>query len=256
MVFVGPQREQLCFSPSRSPGLLFRVPLWPRSVQPMTVAGDVDAVEKLVRDRLGEPFLWVEPDGYPDSLALCAIDSVYSLQSRYTATVNVLDRYRAYRRGQGGDPDKDGIPELLAAMQEAGGPTAAADHLFQNRANAPGTRRLKSDALAEAVARLADIGVETTTHLRSADTSQARRAWQVKGLGSVSWDYLLMLSGAQGVKADTRVRQFVTTAVGESVLVSKDRAKRAAKLAAERLGSTQRAFDHAIWQYQRTVRPS
>jgi hypothetical protein len=220
----------------------------------MTAAGDVDAVEKLVRDRLGEPSVWVEPDGYPDSLALCAIDSVYSLQSHYTATVNVLDRYRSHRREDGVDPSKDGVPELLAAIQEVGGPTSAADGLFRNRANAPGTRRLKSEALAEAAERLADIGVETTIHLRSVDRSQAGRAWQVKGLGPVSWDYLLMLSGAQGIKADRRVRSFVTTAVGESSLVSKDRAERAAKAAAERLGSTQRALDHAIWQYQRTVR--
>ena len=220
----------------------------------MTVAGDVDAVEKLVRDRLGEPSLWVEPDGYPDSLALCAIDSIYSLQSHYTATVHVLDRYRAYRREQGSDPYKDGVLELLAAIQEVGGPTAAADSLFRNHANAPGTKRLKSVALAEAMGRLAGIGVQTTAHLRSGDTSEARRAWCVRGFGPVSWDYLLMLSGAQGVKADSRVRQFVTTAVGESSLVSKDRAERAVKAAAGRLGSTQRVLDHAIWQYQRRVR--
>jgi hypothetical protein len=167
----------------------------------MTVAGDIDAVEKLVRNRLGAPSLWNEPVGYPDSLALCAIDSVYSLRSHYTATIGVLERYRAYRRERGGDANKDGVPELLAAIQEIGGPTAAADDLFQNRANAPGTKRLKSEALAEAVGRLRDIGVETTAHLRAADTSDARRAWRVKGLGSVSWDYLLMLSGAQGACA-------------------------------------------------------
>ncbi|WP_020013347.1 hypothetical protein [Promicromonospora sukumoe] len=219
----------------------------------MTDAGDVDAVEKLVRDRLGSTSSWVEPDGYPDSLALCAIDSIYSLQSHYTATVRVLDRYRAYRREQDADPNKDGAPELLAAIQEADGPAAAADSLFGNRAKAPGTKRLKSEALADAVARLAGIGVETTAHLRSAEASEARRAWSVKGLGPVSWDYLLMLAGAQGVKADTKVRQFVTTAVGESCIVSKGRAERAVKAASERLGSTQRALDHAIWQYQRTV---
>lgn len=187
-----------CFSPSRSPGRPSRALLWPRSVQSMTVAGDVDAVEKFVRNRLGEPSSWAEPAGYPDSLALCAIDSAYSLQSRYTATVHVLDHYRTYRREQGGDPNKDGVPELLAAIQQVGGPTAAADDPFRNRGNAPGTRRLKSESLAEAVGRLADIGVETTADLRSADRSEARRAWRVTGLGPVSWEYLLMLSGAQG----------------------------------------------------------
>jgi hypothetical protein len=161
-------------------------------------------------------------------LALCAVDSVYSLQSRYSATVRVLDRYRAYRREQGGDPNTDGASELLTAIEATGGPVAAADALFGNRAKAPGTRgtRLKSESLAEAVRRLRDIGIETTAGLRSADEADAWRAWRVKGLGAVSWDYLLMLSGAQGVKADTTVRRFVSAAVGESGLVTKERAER------------------------------
>ena len=221
----------------------------------MTVASDVDAVVKLVRETLGDSSAWEEPAGYPDSLALCAIDSVYSLQSRYSAVVRVLDHYRAYRREQGGNPYRDGAPELLAVIEELGGPAAVADGLFRNRAKAPGTKggRLKSEALAEAVGRLRDIGVETAADFRTADKSQAWRAWQVKGLGAVSWDYLLMLSGAQGVKADTMVRRFVTEAVGESGLVSMDRAERAVKAAAERFGLTQRTLDHAIWLYQRAV---
>lgn len=227
----------------------------------MTAASDTDAVEKLVRETLGDPASWQEPAGYPDSLALCAIDSVYSLQSRYSATVRVLDRYRAYRREQGGDPNTDGASELLAAIEAAGGPAAAADLLFGNRAKAPGTRgsRLKSESLAEAVGRLRDIGVETAADLRAAaksDVKPAERAWRVKGLGIVSFDYLLMLSGAQGVKADTMVRRFVTRAVEESGLVSKERAERAVKGAAQSFGSTQRALDHAIWLYQRTARAS
>lgn len=55
----------------------------------MTVASDISAVERLVREMLGDSSSWAEPAGYPDSLALCAIDSVYSLQSHYSATVRV-----------------------------------------------------------------------------------------------------------------------------------------------------------------------
>lgn len=224
----------------------------------MTVADDVDPVEKLVREKLGEVSAWDEPVGYPDSLALCAIDAVYSLRSHYTAAIHVLDRYRTYRREQGGDPETDGASELLAAIREAGGAASAAGGLFENRATAPGTRgrRLKSESLAEAVDQLRDNGVETAADLRSADHLEGRRAWQVKGLGPVSWDYLLMLSCVQGVKADTMVRRFVSAAVGENGLVSKDRAERAVKAAAGRLGSSQRALDHAIWLYQRKTRSS
>src|SRR5699024_4401373 len=34
--------------------------------------------------KLGERAEWTWPGGYPNALALCAIDSVYSLRARYT----------------------------------------------------------------------------------------------------------------------------------------------------------------------------
>lgn len=46
---------------------------------------------------LGDPSLWFTPGGYPDSLALCIIDSIYSTGARYSSVVNVLKRYRNYR---------------------------------------------------------------------------------------------------------------------------------------------------------------
>src|SRR5215475_13009414 len=39
---------------------------------------------------LGNPDLWFEPDGYPDSLALCIIDSIYSTGAHYSSVVNVV----------------------------------------------------------------------------------------------------------------------------------------------------------------------
>lgn len=35
------------------------------------------------------------PDGYPTSLALCTLDSLWSMGVRYSGVVNVLDRYRS-----------------------------------------------------------------------------------------------------------------------------------------------------------------
>ena len=230
----------------------------PVSTVPAAVPnGDVDAaaVERLAREAgLPAPADWTEPPGYPDSLALCAIDSVYSLQSRYSATVRVLDRYRAARRAEGADPAHDGATDLLDAIDRSGGPVGAAVHLLGSQAKAPGTRGavLKSAALAQAVAGLRGLGVETTADLRAADPVAAGSVWRVRGLGPVSWEYLLMLAGTQGVKADTMVRRFVTTAVGAGSLVSSERAGTAVKAVAARLDVTERAFDHAIWGYQRT----
>jgi hypothetical protein len=36
--------------------------------------------------------------------------------------IKVVDAYRRYRREQGGDPNVDGVPELLATFDELGGP--------------------------------------------------------------------------------------------------------------------------------------
>lgn len=104
-----------CFSPGHHPWSAFFTPRWRRSVPDMTSARDVEAVGKFVRETLGIVSMWDEPLGYPESLALCAIDAVYSLRSRYTATIRVLNRYRTYRRQQGGDPDTGAAPSTSAS---------------------------------------------------------------------------------------------------------------------------------------------
>jgi hypothetical protein len=71
---------------------------------------------------LGDANLWFTPDGYPDSLALCIVDSIYSTGARYSSVVNVVGRYREYRTNQGGDPDNDSTDELAATITELGGP--------------------------------------------------------------------------------------------------------------------------------------
>ncbi len=36
------------------------------------------------------PSAWAEPDGYPDSLALCVLDAIWSIGVRYSGVVNVV----------------------------------------------------------------------------------------------------------------------------------------------------------------------
>ena len=64
---------------------------------------------------LGNPDLWFKPDGYPESLALCIIDSIYSTGARYSSVLNVAKRYREYRLDQGGNPDTDGADKTNVA---------------------------------------------------------------------------------------------------------------------------------------------
>jgi hypothetical protein len=219
---------------------------------------DAAAVRDLALATLGLPETWTEPEGYPDSLALSAIDSVFSLNANYGAVENILRRYRALRRNDGADPNTDDGSDLLSVVEALGGPEAAT-RLF-GRNPAPGTTRgkkgpvLKTTALVNGVQALAGLGINTSAELRSAPEevlAAGERAWcAVRGLGEVSWTYLTMHAGVQGVKADKMVRRFVTRAVGSDRLVSASRAKDAVERAADSIGVTRRTLDHRIWRGQ------
>ena len=151
---------------------------------------------------LGDPDLWFEPDGYRGSLALCVIDSIFSTGAHYNSVVNVVRRYRQHRGDQGGDADTDGVRELLATLDELGGPEQWAEH-FQNRrrtsthTGAP----LKAEAIKQAAEGLAELGVWNTADLKKrfdGDTLEdVKRMWRsVPGQRSgVTWAYFLMLAG-------------------------------------------------------------
>lgn len=221
----------------------------------MTFTDDAVAVADAALAALGPQDSWKGFRGYPDSLALCAIDSTFSLRARYSTVGSVINRYRTVRVQQGGSPETDGTRDLRAAIEAHGGAHASAESLFENRSVAPGTKRLKSEALYAAVSTLDLIGIHSTDDLRQAvslDVTRApvERAWlSTKGLGNASWNYLLMLAGQDGVKADRMIIRFVQGAVGNEP-VSPDRAHRAVLEAAEKLGVPAAVLDHTIWRHE------
>jgi hypothetical protein len=157
---------------------------------------------------LGDPDLWVEPDGYPESLALCIIDSIYSTGAHYTSVRNVIDRYRAYRSDQGGEPNTDGVEQLLKTIEDLGGPDPWAASIGNRRptstaANAP----LKAEAIHQVATTLGRLGIKSADDLRVAARDEAliaaKAAWiKVPGQRSgITWEYALMLARIPGVKA-------------------------------------------------------
>jgi len=93
---------------------------------------DQDIVRLLAQvDReLGPPHTWGKPDGYPDSLAMCLIDAIWSLGLRYKiVVVPLLNRYREYRRAEGADPDRDSPLDLLGVYERLGGAEAFAGRI-------------------------------------------------------------------------------------------------------------------------------
>ncbi|MCA4727382.1 hypothetical protein [Mycolicibacterium fortuitum] len=197
-----------------------------------------------------------EPRGYPNSLALCLIDSIQSLRNGYdTMVVPVLNRYRQHRRNHGGNADTDGLRQFLAALDEIGG-VERWSLSVGTRHKAPGTSVLKGEAMRQAATALVAIGIDTTQDLRRAaenpdDREAVRRAWVgVHGLGKASWDYLLMLAGPDGSKADTLLIRYVSRALGLPTSAAPHRVQAALKCAANTLGVTEKRLDHAIWLYE------
>lgn len=199
------------------------------------------------------------PKGYRDGLALCMIDSVQSTGVTYSSVGKVLDRYRAYRRDQYGEPAADGAAELLATFDECGGPDGWAARIgTRNRTSTRGGV-LKAEAIRNAAAVLTTEGIETTDALREAADDElrlkrVRKAWcEVKGQRSgITWRYVLMLAGVPGVKPDRMIIRFVADAL-EVPRRSVDTAYAAeiVTAAAPELDMSPTALDHAIWRFQR-----
>jgi hypothetical protein len=208
---------------------------------------------------LGDPDLWFTPDGYPDSLALCIIDSIYSTGARYSSVVNVVRRYREHRASRGGDPDTDGADELGATIAELGGADPWASRIGNRR---PTSTAAGAPLKAETIATLAEVlpleGVRSTADLRAAaataDALKAvERAWRATPgqRSGITWEYALMLAQIPGVKADRMVIKYVTRAIGcRPGSLLPERAAALVSGAAEAKGWNVIHLDHAIWRFE------
>lgn len=198
------------------------------------------------------------PKGYPDSLALCIVDSIQSTGVRYPAVEKVVARYRSYRRDRGGDPNIDGTAELLDTFKDCGGPDGWSKkigngHRTSTRAGAP----LKAVAIHDAANVLAAEGITSSAGLREADSSRRKEieaAWRkvVGQRSGITWRYAGMLAGVDGVKPDRMICRFVADSlVVKRSTVTTEFAAAIVEAAADELGMTAFALDHAIWRFQR-----
>ncbi len=160
---------------------------------------------------------FVASGGWPGAVELALIDAVLSIRSRYggpwTGVRRRVERYRRHRLPQ--------VPDDLAAL--AGLAPEDLAQVLETRQRTGGV--LKAEAIVAAAQRLTGVGVTRAADL--APTSQQRAAYSsVRGLGPVTWAYLLMLVGQPGVE-------------------------RLVREAADRLGVPSSQLDHAIWRYRR-----
>ncbi len=200
------------------------------------------------------------PDGYPNSLALCIVDSVQSTMVRYPTVEKVVNNYRAYRREHGADPNADSAADLAATFAQLNGHEAWAKRIGNgNRTSTHKGAPLKAYAIEAEANSMIDVGVLTAGDLRAAaedpdELARVKRAWlKVPGQGpGVTWHYVQMLAGIPGIKPDRMIIRFVAKALDRPVkTVGAAFCVELLTAVAGELSMTASELDHAIWNYQR-----
>jgi hypothetical protein len=223
------------------------------------ITSDLSRLRAACERDLGDPAEWPTPPGYPNSLALCIIDAIYSTGARHNTVEKVIDRYRQHRRAQGGDPDRDGAVELLRTVEEAGGPDPWASQIGNRRPTSPAPNApLKSTAVAHAAKSLVTLGITTTTDLRDVSEAgrlePARSAWcEIAGQRSgVTWNNLMKLAQLPAESAGRLVVAYVVRELGAT---SAERVAELVREVADAAGWDARRLDHAIWRFESGQQP-
>ena len=218
----------------------------------MTVSQfEIDTLVDYCASNLGDPDLWETPAGYPDSLALCIIDALYSTGSHYTSVINVIKKYKAQHG------TRDGARALTSAISQAGGPRQwATTEVFNlkpahTKQNAP----LKAEIIEQAAALMTMLGIDTVANLVAcvADEPQnnpVHTGWKrlPSQSSGVTYNYLLILAGLPSVKPDRMVLRFLTEALGATAQIGLHKAVNLVNETAVQLNVDPRALDHIMWR--------
>ncbi|WP_324642361.1 hypothetical protein [Pseudarthrobacter sp. LT1] len=191
------------------------------------------------------------PGGWPDQIGVSLVDAVFSIRAVYKTkhpAKGVLGRAKLFRDAY---PDAANDLECLRNLGEK--------RIREVMGNGKTVGRFKSECIIEAADNFLSLTppVRSATHLHALDPDHRSAYTEVKGLGDVTYEYLTMLLGQPGIKADRMIRGFVDAALKEQHLapVTAETARRivAAVHAAERPDVELQKFDHAIWIYQRDL---
>ncbi len=230
----------------------------------------VEAKIDLAQAAKGLPSYWA-------SLPLCIVDSIFSIQAKYTGVVRVVNRWcesqePPWKAETSCKPTNDAGPtvrefvDTIGRRLETGSTYADLFGNLQRTSSRSGI--LKAEAVHLFAQALLDSGINTFGDLRDRKKLEAAeaRVKKIAGQGTgITFTYFLMLAGEDDyVKSDTHLRRFVNDAlcVDWSHLVSEKRAEELVREAATRFtkdhsGLTAAGLDYAIWSYQHTrTKPS
>lgn len=213
----------------------------------------MDALAAHVRDTVPAGTVWTTPDGYPSSLGLCILDSIWSIGVNYDHhVIPVLNRYRDLAATAGRDANLDTPCDLAMTIDQIGGPDSFAGAVKSRHRTSSTNGILKAEAVDQASQLFCTNNIASTEDLVARSTEVKPQWHQIRGQRSgVSWKYLLMLAGVDGIKPDRMIHGYITDAIGVAVTNQE---------AVELLASVQQAWpeprpallelDHAIWRYQ------
>lgn len=213
---------------------------------------EIKTLVEYCETNLGDPHLWKTPDGYPNSLALCIIDSIYSTGSHYSSVVNVIERCKSIPSGE-----RHGAKDLAASIQKVGGARNWATTIAENlkpahtRSGAP----LKADIIEQAADLLVHEDIDTVPDLVAAVDGKLTNNYVYHGWkrlpsqsSGVTYNYLLILAGMQSIKPDRMVLRFLAEALGEEADVEGERAVDLLTETAKALDVEPPALDHIAWR--------
>lgn len=182
------------------------------------------------------------PGGWPEQIEAALIDAVLSIAAQYGTPENgVRGAVARYRAAVGSERPND--LAQLAAYDPEELQSVLNDQMVSGRT--------KASAIVEAAGNLLGKEVKSASDLDPHNPEQKRAYTAVHGLGPVTWEYLGMLLGKPGVKADRWILRFVSRGLGRDL--SPTEARSLLHEVADHLDATPTELDHAIWAYERSL---
>jgi hypothetical protein len=213
----------------------------------------IDALAAHARGTFPDGTVWNAPDCYPSSLALCIIDSIWSIGVNYDRhVIPVLNRYREIATASERDVNLDTPCDLAATIEQCGGSDSFAQAVKSRHRTSSTNGILKAEAVNQAAQLFCENRILTAQDLAARETDVKPGWYRIRGQRSgVSWKYLLMLAGIDGTKPDRMIHSYITAAIGVAVTNEE---------AVELLTNVRQSWpeprpsllelDHAIWRHE------
>lgn len=212
-----------------------------------------------------------EPDQFEEyfaSVPLCAINAIFSINTKYEAVLNALNRFCDHFDLELAHPTKGQIPsadkqktvsEIYNLIKDISPDTLASD-IFKNKQRTSTTNGiLKADASLRVIKILKDFGVETYQDIHKILDNETFEGC-IKGIpgqsSGTSLKYFFMLTGSKDqIKPDRMILGFIKDATGLTL-----QPKDALSLIRQSVDDlkkegykslTARHLDNLIWNFQR-----